>query len=564
MKRLLLSLLLICCNSIAFALVTLQVEAPQVQMGENFTLNLRIEGNQINSVPDLTPLQKDFTIVGTESNINYSIMNGKVRAVSEWTIILTPKRSGVLPIPALTIGQEKTKPISIEITQYPPSSNQPNTNKPGAMQQSQQQDVMLLADADVSQPFVNQQVIYTVKLFNSSRLLDANYLPPKVDDALFVPFGDGRRYQVTNNGRLYAVEEQQFALFPQKSGDLKINPPTFSALVYDLNGPRRVNVAAQPIVLKVQPIPAQNRGKNWLPAKQVTLSESYDKNTSSLTEGSTLERTVTLKAVAVPAQLLPTLNFGSSDQFSIYPDKPTVNNSFKQQDLVGSSTVKVTYLLNKVGKVTIQPLTLPWFNTVTGKEEISSLPGFTINVVPAAGQTKQTARPPAAATVKPAPARQLSPQLNESKPIEKPVAISHSNMAWWAAGGFALAWLITIIAWRRQRSSYPHKPSKGHVLKQVQDACLSNNPRQARDAMLRWGRMQWPAANLLNLIDLENLVDDPALKQQINLLSQILYHNNGAQKAWRGEALWQVVSNFQASSPSEKKNNNPLPPIHRL
>jgi hypothetical protein len=560
MKRLLLSILLLCCNSIAFALVTLQVEAPQVQMGENFTLNLRIEGNQINSVPDLTPLQKDFTIVGTESNINYNIMNGKVRAVSEWTVILTPKRSGVLPIPALTIGQEKTNPISIEITQYPPSSNQPNTSKPGAMQQPQQQDVMLLADADVSQPFVNQQVIYTVKLFNSSRLLDANYLPPKVDDALFVPFGDGRRYQVTNNGRLYAVEEQQFALFPQKSGDLKINPPTFSALVYDLNGPRRVNVAAQPIVLKVQPIPPQFKGKNWLPAKQITLSESYDKNTSSLTEGSTLERTVTLQAVAVPAQLLPTLNFGSSDQFSIYPDKPTVNNSYKQQDLVGSSTVKVTYLLNKVGKVTIQPLTLPWFNTVTGKEEISTLPGFTINVVAAAGQTKQSA-PPTAAATKAAP--QLSPPP-ESKPVEKPAVKSHSNIAWWAAGGFALAWLATIIAWRRQRSTYPDKPSKGQVLKQVQDACLSNNPKQARDAMLRWGRMQWPAANLLNLIDLENLLADPVLKQQVNLLSQILYQDNGAQKAWRGEPLWQAVSNFQPSSSSEKKNNNPLPPIHRL
>ncbi|KTC88039.1 MULTISPECIES: BatD family protein [Legionella] len=562
MKRLLLSLFLIGCNSIAFALVTLQVEAPQVQMGENFTLNLRIEGNQINSVPDLTPLQKDFTIVGTESNINYNIMNGKVRAVSEWTITLTPKRSGVLPIPALRIGQEKTNPISIEITQYPPSGNQPSTSKPGAMQQPQQQDVVLLADADVSQPFVNQQVIYTVKLFNSSRLLDANYLPPKVDDALFVPFGDGRRYQVTNNGRLYAVEEQQFALFPQKSGDLKINPPTFSALVYDLNGPRRVNVAAQPVVLKVQPIPAQNKGRNWLPAKQITLSESYDKNTSSLTEGNTLERKVTLQAVAVPAQLLPTLNFGSSDQFSIYPDKPIVNNSFKQQDLIGSSTVKVTYLLNKVGKVTIPPLNLPWFNTVTAKEEISSLPGFTINVVAAAGQHKPIPTSPAVVTTK--PAQQLSPQPQDNKPLEKPTAKSHTSFAWWAAGGFAIAWLMTIIAWRRQRSTNPDKPSKGQALRQVQQACLSNNPRQARDAMLRWGRMQWPVANLLNLIDLENLVDDPVLKQQIHLLSQVLYHDNGAQKAWRGEPLWQAVSNFQRSSSSEKKDNNPLPPIHRL
>ena len=48
-----------------------------------------------------------------------------------------------------------------------------------------------------------------------------------------VPFGGERRYQVNKNGRTYAVEEQQFALFPQKSGDLKIKPPVFNALVYD-------------------------------------------------------------------------------------------------------------------------------------------------------------------------------------------------------------------------------------------------------------------------------------------------------------------------------------------
>lgn len=570
MKRILLGLLLLCFSSIASAIVTLQLEAPQMQMGENFSLHLRIEGTQINAVPDLTPLQKDFTIIGTESNISYSIISGKVRAVSEWTIILTPKRAGVLPIPALRIGQEKTNPISIEITQLPPDSNSnPSTTanpSSGNTQQSQQQDVMLTAEVDTHQPFVNQQVIYTVKLFNSSRLLDANYLPPQVEDALFVPFGEGRRYQVTHNGRLYAVEEQQFAVFPQKSGDLKIKPPVFNALVYDIAGPRRVSVQAQSTVLNVQPIPAQYQGKTWFPAKKVTLSESYDKSTTTLTEGSTLERTVTLQAVAVPAQLLPSLNFGSSDQFSIYPEKPTVTNRFKQQDLVGTSTVKVTYLLNKAGKITIPPLILPWFNTVTGKEEVSSLPGFTIDVLSAMGQTKQTTSPKPTTTIPSSSQSVTAPQPSENKALEKPIMnppSPQSNLAWWAAGVFALAWLLTIAAWRWPRSKdMAAKQTKAQVLKQLQEACLSHNPRLARDAMLKWGRLLWPEANLLNLIDLENLVEDPDLKQQIKALSEALYHEE-AHKEWQGELLWQAVSRFQPSSTNKDKGNR-LPPIHRL
>jgi len=565
MKRIVLSLLLLCCSSIASAIVTLQLEAPQVQMGENFSLHLRIEGTQINTVPDLTPLQKDFTIVGTESNISYSIISGKVRAVSEWTILLTPKRSGVLPIPSLSIGQEKTSPLSIEITQLPPNSNssQSTPTNSGNTQQSQQQDVMLTAEVDTNQPFVNQQVIYTVKLFNSSRLLDANYVPPQVEDALFVPFGDGRRYQVTHNGRLYAVEEQQFAIFPQKSGDLNIKPPIFNALVYDLAGPRRVSVQAQPTVLKVQPIPAQFQGKNWFPAKKVTLSVSYDKNTINLPEGSTLERTVTLQAVAVPAQLLPPINFGSSDQYSIYPEKPTVSNSFQQQDLVGTSTVKVTYLLNKPGKITIPPVTVPWFNTVTGKEEVSSLPGFTLNVFPAAGQAKQPSLLKPAATP-PATQPTASPR-NENKVLEKtkPESKSQSNLAWWVAAGFALAWLLTMVAWRWQRPKEPSvKQGKTKVLKELQEACLSNNPKLARDAILKWGRLLWPGVTLLNLIDLEKMVEDPILKEQIKALSEALY-NEEAHKGWQGKLLWQAVSNFQPSSEGKNKANS-LPPIHRI
>ncbi len=559
MKRILLSLLLLCCSGVAFAIVSLQLESPQVQMGENFVLTLKAEGSQINLSPDLTPLQKDFTIVGTESNVSYTLSNGRVNTVSEWKIELTPKQSGVFPIPAITIGQEKTKPINIEIRQLP-GVREPNTTKPGAMQQQQrQQDVMLLADSNVSKPYINQQVIYTVRLYNASRLLNANYLPPQVEDALFVPFGDERRYQVNRNGRTYAVEEQQFALFPQKSGDLKIKPPVFSALVYDFTGPRRVSIQAESRVLKVQPIPAHYKNRNWLPAKQVTLSESYDKSTGALTEGSTLERTVTLQGVAVPAQLLPPLDFGRSDQFSIYPEKPTETTRFNQQDLVGAATVKVTYLLNKSGKVSIPPLSVPWFNTATGKDEVSSLPGFIIDVIPAASQNKQNNATVVAQST-PLPALSKEEQQSNDLIVTKPQA----NLAWWLAGLFALAWLLTMAAWRWQpfkRAS--SSQNKGQVLKQLQAACLSNNPRQARDALLKWGCLLWPEANLLNLIELANAVDEPALKQQIHQLSQVLYHD-GANKEWQGQALWQCVANFKFSSAASKEKANTLPPIHRL
>ncbi len=70
-------------------------------------------------------------------------------------------------------------------------------------------------------------------------------------------------------------------------------------------------------------------------------------------EGSTLIRTFTLQAAGIPAQLLPSLQFNSKAQFSSYPEKPELRNMTRQQDVVGRADIKVTYLLNKSGQITI-------------------------------------------------------------------------------------------------------------------------------------------------------------------------------------------------------------------
>ena len=569
MKRIILSLFLLGIYGLALATVVVQVDNPGVQLGQPFRLHITVNGTQTNSVPDLTPLQKDFSIVGTESNVSYSIINGQVNSSSEWTIMLIAKKGGVLQIPALQIGKEKSAPINIEVSAQAPKPNQPNTIQPGNSQpaakqpqsQQQQQDVMLLTEVSNTNPYINQQVIYTVKLYNSRRLVDANYQPPQVEDAVFIPFGDERRYQVSQNGRIYAVEEQQYALFPQKSGALKIRPPIFNALVYDVM-PSRISVQGEQITLKVKPIPADYKGRDWLPAKQVSLSESYDKSTVSLPEGSTLVRTLSLEAVAVPAQLLPKFDFGNSSQFSIYPEKPTENNSFRQQDLVGTKTVQVTYLLNNAGKITIPALTVPWFNTQTGKEEVSSLPEVKINVTPAQGKT-----PSSNDTSKQAQPTQPEPKEDEEiKPQFSSPSSPQTNLAWWLAGGFALAWLLTLLAWRWHRPGQQANlgQSKSQILKELQEACINNKPAQARDALIKWGRAHWPKANLLNLVDLENLIEEPKLKQEIKHLSQALYHNASSQEIWQGETLWRAISTFKNTETGKQNKSNPLPPINRL
>lgn len=550
MKKILLSLFLLGCYSLGFATITVQLDKSQVQEGETFRLILTLEGAQTNHLPDLTPLQKDFTIVGTQRSMNYSLVNGRAESINQWLILLTPKKTGKLVIPPIQIGQEKTTASTVDVTEQA-SSPSDSTDV------DQQKAVMLRTEVSDENPYINQQVIYTVKLYSGSqRFVNASYQPPQVDDSLMIPLGEGRRYQTSENGQMYVVDEQQYAIFPQKSGNLNISPPSFRAVIYD-DMPTQVNERAKQTVLNVQPVPAQFSGKNWLPAKHVSLNETFDNNESSLQQGSTIVRTVTLQAIGVPAQLLPSLDFGNNIEFSVYPEKPVERNTLQQPDLVGATTVKVTYLFNKAGQITIPELKLTWFNTTTGKEEIASLPAHTLQITGASSQQQIPSQAkPTAQETKTTP---VAKATNNKEPL---ALTSSTNVAWWLVGGLLVVWLLTVALWLYSRRTHPKPQNNKQIAHRLKKACLQNDAPATRDALLQWARLQWPHANLLNLMDIEKIVEVDVLKQRIKELSQALYHHN-TNGSWQGKELWDCVSVFKHDNKSINKDKR-LPPIHKL
>jgi hypothetical protein len=543
------ALLFLCYGSMdGFALTTMSVEPQQIQADDTFHLILTSDNIQSGGLPNLTPLQNDFAILGTERSISYSMINGQTTSRSQWIILLRPKKIGKITIPAIKIGQEQTPPgfIDVENNAKPAASidNTPTSNE----------NVMLKTSVSESAPYVNQQALYTVKLYSNTQLLNAEYHPPSIDNALMIPLGDGRHYQAQVNGQLYAVEEQQYAIFPQKSGTLTFKSPSFHAAVYD-NFPRQVTVKASPTTLKVRPAPVDYQGKNWLPAKNISLAETYEPSELTLTEGDTLTRTVTLQAVAMPAQLLPALSFDTQGAFNVYPEMPEVKNIVKHNELVGTSTVKVTYLMNKAGEITIPALVVPWFNTTTGKIETTCLPARVFKIMShgqSAQQTNATVAQPAVEAVTPATATPTKLSANIT---------SRSMMSAFIAG-FGAALLLIVVFWSYRRVSQRKKISSARAsIKRLREACNKNRPKLARDALLVWARDRWPEATILNLQDVGNLMRDVAMKKQLSILSQAIY-NPSQQPAWQGEALWKSFLTYRQTKQRTEHKRSDLPPIN--
>jgi len=548
MKKLLLVLLLI-YHGYSFATLSVEADRKTALLGETFRLIFTLDSQEQTISPDLRPLKKDFTIVGTESNLSYTIVNGKAQGSSQWIILLSANKTGLLKIPPIQIGNQKSPEISIEVSRHQLS------DPDKVLSDGPSSEVMLKTEASPSKDvFVNQQIIYTVKLYNSQRLLDAEYEAPKIADALVVTLGDSHRSETVLNGRNYIVEEQRYAIFPQKSGDLKIISPFFRALLFDAV-PRRIIVHDKPIHLTVKPAPVMSDvNKAVFLAKQLSLTEMYGTEQKSFSQGDTLVREVTLQASGVPAELLPTIPFEKSDAFSVYSEKPELKNSANQNDLIGRAVVKATYLLNKSGAITIPALEITWFNTETGKEVVSRLPERVIQVKASARKKDQVAPSNLIKSQTKTPALTVK-KLADRTVISKPIK-------WVSIVGIGFLFILLIIFILYVLNKYPirKKSAKRLALKRVHAACIHHSPTKAEVALLYFAKIYWPGVDVLNLHQLAQLVHDASLKKQLLLLSEALYGKKGQQ--WQGDHLWQCLQAFVHLKKTRKKKGKSLPPIN--
>lgn len=527
----------------SYAAVQMHLEPAIIHPGQTLQLTITVDDPHNQGMPDLAGLRKNFAVIGTQRTVNYSVVNGQAHSLNQWIILLEPQKTGKITIPPIQIGAEKTPKavVTVDAERMASDASSPEEGSNVALSKA---PIQLNTHLSTSNPYVNQQVIYKVSLMNSRRLLDAEYTPPQVKDALMVTLGDPVRHQAIRDGVPYVVESLTYAIYPQKSGTLKITPPRFSALLFD-TVPGKVQVQGKPAKLEVKSIPSTVRAKvrDWLPAEYVTLSEQYDHENTDIEQGAMLVRNVTLEVHGLPAQMLPHLSFGVQQHkpFSVYSERPQEETQIKKGQLVSVVRFKVSYLFNQIGAVTIPALRLGWFNVNTGKIEYAELPQHSVTVHPGAQRVSQS---PVLHGLK----TSVMDSSKQSKPILAQKQAVRSSMKYYVHGGwvfagiFAILWIITCFVWwhsgRRVRSGLSYR----QIYQKMKQACYENNPRAVKDNLLLWAPLVWPDISLLSLSDLEKQIPDGDLKHAVQQLIEHLYKNET--KIWQGHLFWQVWAAF--------------------
>ena len=206
-----------CLSAAALAGVRAQLDRNKVYEGDSVKLIIESDGRQ-SGEPDLATLNKDFKVLGTNTSTQVSIINGRRSDKTSWTVQLEPRQPGKLRIPPISLGSEQTEALELEVAVVPEHV---------AAEQSEHVFIEVEADFDEQNLYVQQQIPYTVRLYYDDHIVNGELEAPQPEQAVVETLGEDKRYAVNRNGRRYNVIERQYAISPEKSGQLQIPPVSF-------------------------------------------------------------------------------------------------------------------------------------------------------------------------------------------------------------------------------------------------------------------------------------------------------------------------------------------------
>ena len=533
--------LLICTATAHAAELTASVDRSRLNSGETVELTLETSDVTQFGKPDLTPLEPLFEVRGTRQVNQLNTLNGDNRATTRWIITLLPKENGSVLIPPLQVGDVQSQPITVQVVE-----------SDGREDKNSLDPVFIEASLDQSSVYVQAQAILTLRIYHSVSLYDDSSLTPlQIADARIEQLGDTRTYEKDLNGVRHGVIEMRYAIYPQHSGLLTIAPQTFSATLVDTQpsqdanaqGPKpgklmRVSSSEIPLTVKPKPL-TYPVDAPWLPARSLSLSESWNPEPEHTQVGDSLTRSLTLKVEGLASSQLPAMPATEVNGLRRYPDQPVLSNQSSDRGLIGSREEREALVPSRSGLIDLPTVDVVWWNTFEDHLEHTSLPARTLQV-----------------------ANNPSLQVDTPTGSLQPSAVDNDTLWWWKLSTLILACttLLGFGLWWRARwqpailRAAQAGPSPRTLMDDIKRASQANDPHATRQALDAWARQQ-P----------ETLADMAArfvpLSDALDGLNGALYSETG--QHWQGEDLWRAIRTIPAAERvQDPVGESGLPPLY--
>lgn len=376
--KLYISIFLVLISTVAFGQVEFSAElsSKTIGMNERLRVDFKMNRNGDNFTP---PDFKDFEVYGgPRQAISRSWTNGVSSFNKTYTYFLKPKHRGTLTIGQAEVEVEgktyKTSPRKVEVTAAVDKPRDGN-NSPIV---NVSDKVHLVVDVSNSKPYLNEGITVLYKLYVKEGTSVSNWrttdmprypnfwshdIPVK---SFNVKYGS---YQGDKNYRYVVIKK--VVLYPQKTGDIEIQPITLNFTVdvptnqRDFFG-RRVyknvqkTLASNTRKLHVQALPETGKPADFTGAVgQYQLAVESSKQ--ELEAGESLDVKVKLSGDG-NLKLLELPELSVSNAFEVYAPDHAVNTSTNLSGMHGSITDTYTLVPHSQGNYSVKPLSFSYFD----------------------------------------------------------------------------------------------------------------------------------------------------------------------------------------------------------
>ncbi len=416
--------------------VEFRAQAPaQVILGRPFQLTYTVNqrGKDLRA-PEFT----DFDYIAgpyTSQSSSTSFVNGRRSSsfTMTFTYTLMAQKEGSFSIPPATInvGGEHYTSNGVKITVLPADQPQSNsgsgqTSNSGAVQQQggqtaqrsssgpEQGNIFVRTLVSKTKVYEQEAILLSYKVYvagvdlkqftNNTILPDfTSFLQQKIDlndVQLELENYNGRNYQTAT---IYST-----LLYPQKSGDIQIDPASFEAVLLVPNQARSRSIfddffnsyttatrtlRAPGVTIHVTPLPAGKPASYAGGVGKFTMDSKISATDVKANEAITL--TLTIRG-AGNMKLLKTPAVDWPEGFEQYDPKVTNNFKTSTGGMSGTRTIEYLAIPRAAGEYTLPAVKFGYFDTEKGQYQVLSSPEYTLHIARGAGDPTANGQQPIA------------------------------------------------------------------------------------------------------------------------------------------------------------------------
>ena len=515
--------------------IELSVDRNELARGETLTLTIRVYDQRQGMQLDLTPLTQDFDVLGTRTSSQIRSINGVTESWTDYVITLFPEKEGELSIPALSILNQTTDPISINVVNAGPRSNQGGD------------DLYLEIEVNKDSVYVQEQLLFTVRLFYTiNGIRNPVFTELEMEDTVTQLIGSPNQYERLIDGERFGVYEKRYVIFPQRSGPLQIPDILFrgevtdgsSNFVFRNMNTRRVTAFIEGITIEVKERPASlPRGEGWLPVTGLALEETWSGDLGELKVGDSVVRTIVLRAEGLDGAVLPPFSPENIQGLNLYPDPADISRTFVDGSIVGTRIETSTYVALEAGVIEVPALDVAWWDVNSDSARTTSLPPTRFEVATVEGvlpsEQAIASTQEIQELLKPEPL--VDQAMIDAQAEAEFIAIDGGLVRWtqWLLIAFVLL-LIAIMGKRRfgaasqqlfadWRAAQSPAANEKAAFAALNAACASSSNKAIRDALITWAN-HYCAAEIRSMEDLVRMSPSQELTEQAKSLQSTLFN----------------------------------------